>query len=188
MSEPSRVEALLTPEAYLAWEESADVKHEYVGGHVYALAGASPAHIRIVANLTGLLWQHLAGHPCEVMGNDLKVRPAEDVIYYPDLTVVCDPDPQQDFTDRPRVIIEVSSPSTRRIDEAEKADAYWRLPSVEAYILVAQDVLWVRVLRRGPDGWETESLTRPDDLLRLDSLGFAAPLSAVYDRTGVLEE
>jgi Uma2 family endonuclease len=84
-------------------------------------------------------------------------------------------------------VIEVASPSTRRVDQGEKAAAYWLLPSIEAYVLVEQDVLSVRVLRRGAEGWEPEVLTRPDDRLRLDGLDFSVTLAAIYARTDLAD-
>lgn len=184
MSEPIRVQPALSPEDYLAAERVAVVKHEYVGGQVHAMSGASMAHNRVVHNWHEVLGRHLEGHTCEVVGADMKLRVASDVFYYPDVMVCCEPiSDNADYTESARIVIEVTSASTRRIDEREKAQAYWRLPSIEAYVLVAQDVMWVRVLRRGKADWEAESLTQAGDLVRLGSLGFSAPLSAIYART-----
>lgn len=186
MSEALAAVALLTPEEYLDAERSEEVRHEYLHGQIYAMSGAKSAHNLVVGNLHALLWNQLVGHPCRVNASDMKLRVAEDVFYYPDLMVCCEPVPgDADYAQRPRTVIEVTSPSTRRIDEGEKALAYWNVSSIETYVLVAQDVLWVRVLHRAATAWETQSLTRPDDLLRLDGLGFAAPLRAVYARTQV---
>ncbi|MBI2299730.1 MAG: Uma2 family endonuclease [Armatimonadetes bacterium] len=184
MSEPLAVVALLTPEEYLDAERSVEVRHEYLRGQIYAMSGAKSAHNLVVGNLHALLWNRLVGHPCRVYASDMKLRAAEDVFYYPDLMVCCEPVPgDADYAQHPRIVIEVASPSTRRIDEGEKALAYWNVPSIETYVLVAQDVLWVRALHRGATGWETQSLTRPDDVLRIDALSFATPLSAIYTRT-----
>jgi Uma2 family endonuclease len=82
----------MTVDAYLALEEISDRKHEYVGGELYALAGASEPHILIVTNLTveAAVAARRAGQ-CRVLGSDMRLRVKTDVYYYPDLMVICDP-------------------------------------------------------------------------------------------------
>ena len=184
MGEPFR---FFTPEEYLEFERAAERRHEYVGGYVYERADCIARHVLIAGNLTGLLWIHLKGGPCLVMNSQTRLHAAVDLFYYPDLMVQCAPiDLQADYIDQPRYVVEVASPSTRRIDRAEKAEAYWRVPSIEAYLIVAQDAPQVVVLRRGADDWETEILTRPEDILRLDGIGFRCTLADIYAETGVL--
>jgi Uma2 family endonuclease len=181
MSEPLLI---LTPEEYLEIERSAEVRHEYVDGQVYALAGARAIHQVIAGNLYGLLWQHLEAGPCRVLASEMKLRAAADCFYYPDLMVQCEAiDPDSEYLERPRYVVEVSSPSTQRIDCGEKADAYWRVPSIEAYVMIAQSAMQVVVLRRAATQWETEILTRPEDTVRLDGIGFACSLAAIYAHT-----
>jgi Uma2 family endonuclease len=106
------------------------------------------------------------------------------VFYYPDLMVHCEPfDPAAHYVEAPRYIVEVTSPTTQRTDRVEKAASYLMVPSVEAYLIVEQDVMRIVVLRRVDDAWEAQILTRPDDVLRLDGIGFTAPLAAVYANT-----
>jgi Uma2 family endonuclease len=178
MSETLRV---LTPEEYLEMERAAEVRHEYVGGQVHALAGSRYAHNVIAMNLGSRLHQHLEGTPCRVVGSDMKLRAAADRFYYPDLMVNCESvEAESEYVDHPRYVVEVSSPSTQRIDRGEKADAYWRVPSIEAYVMVAQSAMQVVVLRRGVEDWETEILTRPEDGLRLDGIAFRCTLADIY--------
>lgn len=189
MIEPLFAERLLTPEEYLAAEEAAEVKHEYLGGRVYAFAGASLDHDRLAANLAFRLRSRLGEGPCEVFGSDVLVRASEDVYYYPDLTVCCEfTEDETRVISRPRVVVEIASPTTKRIDEGEKAHAYWRVPSIETYVLVEQDVLRVRVLRRGADYWEPELLTELTDRLRLEGLGFETTLAEIYARTRLAKQ
>jgi Uma2 family endonuclease len=185
----------MTPEEYLEFERASAVRHEYVRGEVHLLAGARNVHTVIVQNASGLLLTHLAGSPCQLFGSDTKLRTeAGHVYYYPDLMVQCEPfDLQLDYIEQPRYVIEVSSPSTRRIDRGEKADVYWRVPSIEAYVMIAQDMLRVLVLRRpaGADAtratdWETTLLTGPESELLLEGIEFACPLADVYARTGLV--
>jgi Uma2 family endonuclease len=183
MSELLRV---LSPEAYLAAERTADVRHEYVACQVYALAGARAVHNVIVFNLSGLLWQRLQGSPCRGFGSSTKLRAAADRFYYPDLMIQCDPfGLQLEYMESPRYVAEVTSPSTRRTDVTEKSEAYRRVPSIEAYVIVAQDVMQVLAHRRAAEDWATEILGRPEDCLRLDGIGFEGDLAAIYAGTGL---
>jgi Uma2 family endonuclease len=175
----------ISPEDYLTGELSADVRHEYVGGRVFAMAGASADHNRIAGNVFRALGNHLEGHPCEAFSNDMKIRTHREVFYYPDVMVCCDPaDNARYYRERPRYVFEVLSEETRRTDEREKSLAYFHTPSVEAYILIEQAEMQVTIFRRnGETWWEAETLTQPSDVVRLDALGFEVSLERVYRRT-----
>jgi Uma2 family endonuclease len=188
MAQPLPVPPWLSPEDYLAAELTADVRHEYVGGQVYALAGASDVHNRLVINLTSALDAHLGAGPCQVYATDLKLRTQRQVYYYPDVMVCCDPtDNARYWRERPRYVFEVTSPQTRHTDAREKALEYFRLPSLEAYVLVAQDAVAVAVHRRaGGDYWAVEWLRAADDVLVLPGIEFALPLARLYRQTGLV--
>jgi len=175
----------ISPEDYLAGELSADVRHEYVGGRVFAMAGASAGHNRICINLVSDLARFLEGHPCEAFSNDMKIRTHREVFYYPDVMVCCDPtDNARYYRERPRYVFEVLSEETRRTDEREKSLAYFHTPSVEAYILIEQTKMQVAVFRRdGETWWRAEILTQPSDVVRLDGIEFEISLERIYRRT-----
>src|SRR2546421_12532355 len=110
-----KVKPYLSVADYLAGERDVDVRHEYVDGQVYAMAGASDRHNRIALNIASRLNDQLADDRCEAFMADMKVRVTEDLYYYPDVVVTCDPpggDPY--FRTQPRLIVEVLSPSTCR--------------------------------------------------------------------------
>src|SRR2546422_1118794 len=115
----------ISPDEYLEGERSAEVRHEYVDGYVYAMAGASDDHNRITRNILTALDNALQGKPCEPFATDMKVKipPAlADIYYYPDVLVACDPsDDAKYFRERPSVIFEVISPDTERVDRRGKA-------------------------------------------------------------------
>src|SRR5262249_57886347 len=125
---------LVSAENYLAGELISPIKHEYVGGAVYATAGARNAHNLIATNALGALHARLRGKPCRPFNSDTKIRvrlPTQVRFYYPDVSVVCRPNPQTDsFQDEPAVLFEVLARGTRRIDEGEKRDAYVTIPSL----------------------------------------------------------
>jgi Uma2 family endonuclease len=175
---------LITVEDYLTGEPLSEVKHEFVAGEVYAMAGASRVHGRLALRLGSLLEQHLRGLPCEAFVGDMKVRirfGLQDVFYYPDIVVGCDPQDTDDYFLRfPKLIIEVLSPATERVDKREKLQHYTSIASLEEYVLVAQDRVQVIIYRRRAN-WAGEMITEPEDKLTLESVDLTLTLEQLYE-------
>jgi Uma2 family endonuclease len=171
---------------YLRGELNSQLKHEYLGGYVYAMAGARNAHHQIASNTLGALQARLRGKPCQPFNSDTKVRvklPAHVRFYYPDVSVVCDRNPPADtFQDRPVVIVEVLSRSTRRDDQTEKKEAYLTIPSLQVYLLIEQDSPAVSVYRRTDQGFVHETYTELKAVVPLAELEADLPLAEVYER------
>lgn len=189
MSAVAKPAGWISPEEFIEGERASEIRHEYVDGYVYAMAGASDDHNRIAGNIFAELCNLLRGHRCEPFINDMKVKippTFADVYYYPDVLVVCDPtDNAKYHRERPSIIFEVISPDTERTDRREKALAYRLIPALEAYVLVEQDRCAVTVLRRLEPGWQSETLEGPDALLKLSTIGVEIPLERIYERTAV---
>ncbi len=166
---------------YLAGERAAAVRHEYVSGQAYAMAGASARHNRIALNIAGRLNDHLSGDECEAFMADMKVRVSPELFYYPDVVVTCDaPGGDPYFRTEPRLVVEVLAPTTERVDRHEKLAAYKACPSVREYALVSQDTTAVELHRRTADGWRTEIFTEPGDSCAFESVGLALSLADIY--------
>ena len=169
---------------YLTFEETSDVKHEFVGGEIHAMSGASLAHNKIALNIASGLRDGLRGGPCQVFINDVKVRlevAREDIFYYPDVVVSCHPeDNRSHFTASPTLVVEVLSPSTEAIDRREKHQNYRHAATLEEYVLVAQDRREVTIFRRAT-GWQGEIFTAPDALVEFRSVKQAMTLAAIYE-------
>ncbi len=167
---------------YLAGERTAKRKHEYVDGVVYAMAGGTVQHSRIASNATVALGSQLRGHKCEAFNSDMKVRvrlSRGTRFYYPDVSVVCQPNADHDsFHDAPVVIVEVISESTRRTDEYEKREAYLSIDSLHVYVLVAQAA--VLVYRRGDSGFDREVYTGLDAIIPLPEIKCELALADLY--------
>lgn len=176
---------LVSVQSYLAAEAGAETRHEYVGGVVYAMAGASNAHNLIAKNVLVALANRLRGRPCRPFNSDTKIRlrlPFQVRFYYPDVSVTCQPNPQSDaFQDEPAVIVEVVSAQTRRTDEGEKRDACTVIPSLCAYLLVEPAAAQVVVFRRGEQGFAREAYAGLDATIALAEIGCELPLAEVYD-------
>ena len=177
-------EAFIPVEDYLSGEQLSEVRHEYIGGEVHAMAGASKAHNTLAGNLFSVLHAHLRGKRCRPYMGDVKVRlqvMGDDVFYYPDVVVGCDPRDQHPlFMHFPTVIAEVLSDTTERIDRREKFWSYASIETLEEYVLVAQDKHEVTVFRRA-NAWKAEVLRGKASVLRLTSLEFTQPLRDIYE-------
>jgi Uma2 family endonuclease len=170
---------------YLAGELVSPEKHEYLGGVVYAMAGGTNRHNAIASNILISLGSRLRGKPCRPFNSDTKVQvifPTHTRFYYPDAMVVCRPsDERLSFQEAPVVIVEVLSRSTRRLDEGEKRDAYFQLPSLQAYVLVDQECRRLTIWRRGDQGFQAEVQDGADASLDLPELGFNIPFTEIYE-------
>jgi Uma2 family endonuclease len=170
---------------YLAAELDSSVKHEYLGGAVYAMAGGTNAHNLIAGNVFGSLHARLGGRPCRPYNSDTKVRvrlTSHVRFYYPDASVVCRPNPQSDtFQDEPAVVIEVLSGNTRRIDRGEKLEAYLTIPSLCAYVLVEQEGPVVEVFRRSDQGFVRETYNGLEAVIPLKEIDTELPLAEIYE-------
>ena len=171
-------------EEYLTGELQRPDRHEYLGGSIYAMAGASIDHNLIAGNIFSSLRAHLKGKPCQVFMSDVKVRlqiSNEDVFYYPDVMVAFSPRASERYFKRyPQVLIEVLSPETENIDRREKFLSYIQIETLAEYILVAQDRMSVTVFRRA-NKWQPEIVQLPDESLAIPSLSFSLPLNLVYE-------
>jgi Uma2 family endonuclease len=176
---------LISVEEYLAGELVSPMKHEYLGGVVYAMAGARNVHNLIATNALVALGFRLRGRACRPFNSDTKIRislPGQVRFYYPDVSVICRPNPQSDsFQDEPAVLIEVLSAKTRRVDEGEKKDAYLTIASLAVYLLVEQETAAVVAFRRTEQGFVREVYQGLDAVLPLGEIGTDLPLAEVYE-------
>jgi Uma2 family endonuclease len=174
----------ITVEEYLDGEQRGEVKHEYIGGSVFAMAGASKSHNLLGGNLYAELRPHLRSGPCRAYIGDVKVRlliRKVDIFYYPDLVVGCDErDTDEYFLRFPKLIVEILSPATERVDRREKLLSYISIPTLEEYVLVAQETPAVTVYRKRTD-WQPESVIGLDAVLQLESVDFSIPLRVLYE-------
>lgn len=172
----------LSVDDYLAGEEASEVRHEYIAGELYAMTGASRSHGLIAANLVAFVRPLLRGGHCQAFVSDMKVRlevAGDDIFYYPDLLLTCDPeDRARDYCRAPCLVAEILSPQTVRIDRREKFLAYTSLPSLRAYLLIAQEQRQVELFRRERD-WQPEVFHGGS--VPLDCLDASLPLDVIYE-------
>lgn len=183
---------LVSVDEYLAGELNSPIKREYVGGVIYAMAGARNAHNLIASNALVALGARLRGKRCRPYNSDTKIRlllPTQARFYYPDVSVICRPNPQTDlFQDEPAVLVEVLSNNTRRIDEGEKKDAYLTLPSLRVYVLVEQETPAVMVYRGTEMGFVREIYEGLDAVVPLGEIDIDLPLAELYEAVEFVPE
>lgn len=152
MAEKSVQHWSLSVEEYLELEKTATVKHEYVGGEIHAMVGASRRHNTISLNIARKLADAAEGGPCRVYISDMKLQ-VEDVFYYPDVLVACGEVPESEYLeDAPCVVVEVTSPGTETIDRREKLANYQSISSLRAYVVVSQERAWISHYQRSENG------------------------------------
>ena len=168
---------------YLEGEKSSQIKHEYLDGEVYAMAGTSKSHNRIIKTLLNKLSDHLLGSDCEPFFVDIKVRVEKlNRFYYPDIVIVCDEDNEDEYyAVKPKVVIEVLSPSTSLTDRREKMVAYKEIESLGEYILVEQDKMYAEIYRRheNSDLWDWIEFF-PDEEIEIASINFKMSIEDIY--------
>ncbi|MGO9713627.1 MAG: Uma2 family endonuclease [Polyangiaceae bacterium] len=171
---------------YLALEAKGDGKHEYVGGVIYAMAGGTPEHARLQANMTAALLAGLRGRPCAVFSSDLRVRiDATDRSTYPDVTVVCGAietsSLDKDAVTNPTLLVEVTSESTEADDRGDKFAHYRQLASLQEYVIVGSRTPHIEVWRRNERGrWELADEGGPGAKLQLGSIDVGLDVAGVY--------
>ncbi len=171
---------------YLEGELHSEIKHEYLGGIVHAMPGGTVAHSRVGGNCFGSLFSSLKGKSCRPFNSDMALKvilPSQIRFYYPDLQIVCESkDDDDQFQDKPVVIIEVLSESTRRIDLGEKRDTYLAIPTLEVLIIIDPDQVFVRLDRRVENnGFLQETFNELDQVIDLPEVDASLPLADIYD-------
>jgi len=173
-----------TVEEYLAYEEETGIKHEYIDGEIFAMAGGTDNHSRIAMNASAELVQQLKGSPCHVRNSDMRVEISTNKYVYPDFSVICGKasfaDDKHTMLTNPTLVAEVTSSSSVDYDRGSKADYYRSLPSVKAYLILDQDRVHAQLYTRHEAGWLLREFSEKDAIIPLEALNCSLPLSEVY--------
>ncbi|HEY8597874.1 MAG TPA: Uma2 family endonuclease [Thermomicrobiales bacterium] len=178
----------LTPEAYLDLERQGAEKHEYIDGTLVAMVGGSEQHGLIQVGISSLLRAALRSRGCYVYPSDVRIGiPAANIYTYPDISVVCGPrqfaGERRDTLLNPILLVEILSPSTERYDRGKKFAHYRRIPTLQEYVLVAQDAPLIEHYVRQPDGtWRWAAVEGLDETITLPTIGCTLPFAEVYDQ------
>lgn len=167
---------------YLATERHRETRHEYADGRIYAMAGDSPNHGRISSNISSRFTLHLLNTPCEVFSADMKVKTPTGQYRYPDVLVLCDNQfiDEGYATQTPSIIVEVISRSTRRTDEKIKQLEYINIPTLKEYVLIEQDIVDIKVLRKSND-WRTSHYFLGEEIY-FEAIDLTLSVADIYHR------
>lgn len=176
----------ISVDEYLLMEEASEGKHEYYQGEVFAMAGGTVSHHRIVRNTSTALDNFLMGKRCELFPSELKIHnPANTLFTYPDLSVVCGEldywNNRKDTIKNPTVLIEVLSRSTQRYDRGDKFKLYRSLPSLKEYILISSLEVSVEKFTRMPnDYWTFGETNDLEGEFGIEAIGFVCAVKTLY--------
>ncbi len=170
---------------YVQLEANSPIKHEYLAGQIYAMAGGTPEHAALAAVVTAKLASALEGGRCRVYSSDLRIRVLKTgLATYPDVSVVCGPrevDPEdKNSVTNPTLLVEVTSKSTEEYDRGEKFDHYKAIPSLREVVLVSHREPSIEVRRRQDDGAWTSHVFRARERAELGSVPCVLDVDAIY--------
>lgn len=172
------VPKLMAIEQYLETEKAREQRHEFIHGQIYAMAGVSAKHNLICINITRRFFD-LSHDRCRIYQTDVKLRIRREKVYYPDVMVVCEGEPPNEYYEtNPCILVEVLSPSTKDIDQREKADAYRSIPSLQAYLIVDTESRTVRRYWLEGQEWQVQDHTEGE--IPLPCLGETIGLEQIY--------
>jgi len=171
----------ISVEDYLQGEFKRTLKHELMGGSIYAMAGASANHCQLTMNIARKFGNHLQDSSCRVFSSDMKLR-VNDNFFYPDVLVDCCFDEHEPYyTKSPVIIIEVLSKSTRKLDKVHKFANYINhIPSLQEYVIIEQDFVEIEVVRRS-EAWVRKNYFL-DDSLTFESIDLTLSVAEIYHR------
>jgi len=187
-------EKILDFDELMEFEANSEVRHEYIGGRLYAMAGGTPNHADIGTNINAAVQPRLRGKPCRGSSNDQRVRfDNAQNWFYPDFLIKCPPyrfhPRDEDALMNPRAVFEVLSPKTESFDRTGKFDQYATNPELSDYILVSADEVRVEHYRRLENNeWARRLYIGRDAHLQLDNFGISIPLSEIYEDIEIEEQ
>lgn len=171
---------------YLEGEKTSEIKHEYIYGEVFAMAGTSDKHNRIAGNLFSKIDAHLANSDCETFIESVKLKADAQTFYYPDVMVACDENPESAYyREEPVLLIEILSKTTERTDRQEKLTVYKNIPTLREYVIVWQEKMRVEIHRRQTDEtWLTYFYNESDrdEEIEFQSIDLKMTLNEIYRR------
>ena len=178
-----------TVEEYLKMEKTADVKHEFYKGQIFAMSGAGPKHNMISINLIGALLKELDGKPCRPYGSDMRIHIPENTLYtYPDISIICGDiipgDDDEDSATQPIVIIEILSKSTKSYDRGDKFKLYREIPALKDYLLIDSEKAGIEAFSLNDELlWELREYKNLEGTLNIKSIAANIDLKDIYKDT-----
>lgn len=179
---------LYTADEYLILERESEIRHEYLDGEIFEMAGANKRHNRISINMIHLIVSQIRDRNCIAYGSDMRIRiPATHTYTYPDVVALCGPEEFEDETEdnllNPSLIVEVLSKSTEAYDRGTKFESYQTIESLREYVVITQEPFRVeQFVRKDVSTWTYFEFRSADDVVRLHSIDCELSLRDIYHK------
>ena len=179
---------LYTPQEYLILERASEIRHEYLDGEIFEMAGANKRHNLISINIIRMIGNQILDRECSVYGSDMRIRiPATETYTYPDVVGLCEPEEFEDETEdnllNPALIIEVLSKTTEAYDRGAKFAYYQSIESFREYVLITQEPFRVeQFVRKDTSMWTYFEFRLADDVVQLSSIDCKLGLRDIYHK------
>ncbi|MEL6489576.1 MAG: Uma2 family endonuclease [Cyanobacteria bacterium J06621_3] len=173
----------MTVDEYLAWEPCQEIRHEYCDGEVFAMSGGTVGHDALAFNFRQLLVDRVEKEGCHMSGSDVKVMVQDGLFFrYPDVSVSCDDEVRSDTTyyQSPKLIVEVLSNSTEKVDRDDKFHEYIQIPTLEEYVLVSTKQMRVECFRRGEGRMWLYFAYQAGEIVEIASMDVEFPIEKLY--------
>jgi Uma2 family endonuclease len=178
------VEELMSEEEYLAFEAKSKIKHEFMDGEIFSMAGATRRHNLATTNVSTELNLQLRETDCEVYASDFRVKIRDGHNVYPDVAVACgeiETEGNDTTLLNPVVVFEILSKSTEKRDRGDKAEDYFKLSSLQDYVLVSQYRVRVEHFSRQKNNeWTLKFYEDLNDVVELQSINCQISLKSIY--------
>lgn len=181
MSEAMQQTSHYTLEDIIELENQDNIRYELIDGQLYAMAGGKGKHSLVISNVNRLIGNHLLNTSCGVF-SEMKIKVNDENFFIPDVSIDCDFQQESNFLITPKLIVEVLSESTRRIDETIKYLQYQEINSLEEYALIEQDFMKVLIYRKKQNSnkWLSVSTYGAKDNVEFHSINLSLPIEDIY--------
>lgn len=184
-----------TEQEYWDTEEKSSVKHEFINGQLYAMAGGTEAHADICLNIASAAKNRLRGKPCKAANSELKVKvEATGDSFYPDAMIHCPPARFEGKGNHtlltPSVLFEVLSNSTKKFNSEGKMLFYQKIETLTDYVLVDAERICVEHFSRdnASEDWRWRLHTRSSEVVRFPKLQLELPMEEIYEELELIED
>ena len=175
------IEANFTSEEeYFLFEEKSETRHELINGNLYEMSGVSIFHNDIVINLVFLFKTLLKNDAYKVASESYKFRTPDRSFFYPDV-MIFEKNTARYYTEKPVLIAEVLSPSTRKFNLVDKFIQYQKAETLQYYLCIEPEQKVVIFYFKTSEGeWMTETFTNDNDEIALPHLAISFLVKDIY--------
>jgi Uma2 family endonuclease len=177
-------ERLYTVTEYLELEKNSEVRHEFYYGKLITMPGESRVDNQISKNILKKWDDSLEAQGYYLYNHDVKAEVKSTHIFrYPDLVVTPESDDEDDYiVKKPVIMVEVASENSWKRDTLNKRKEYTALASMQYYLVVSQEEMYVELYKRTDNAWILDQFELPEDIVSLPLFNLKISLTEIYHR------